>query len=84
MGAMYGMVQQQAALLSFVEAFWVMGVIFLCMFRWCCCVGIRAICIRTSQSPARNRKPGSPKQLRRNPSLQAHFTSIGQVPHSLP
>ena len=31
MGAMYGMVQQQAALLSFVEAFWVMGVIFLCM-----------------------------------------------------
>ena len=31
MGAMYGMVQQQAALLSFVEAFWVMGVIFLAM-----------------------------------------------------
>ncbi len=25
------MVQQQAAMLSFVEAFWVMGVIFLCM-----------------------------------------------------
>jgi DHA2 family multidrug resistance protein len=31
LGAMYGMVQQQAMLLSFVEAFWVMGVIFLCM-----------------------------------------------------
>jgi DHA2 family multidrug resistance protein len=31
MGAMYGMIQRQAALLSFVEAFWVMGVIFLCM-----------------------------------------------------
>jgi DHA2 family multidrug resistance protein len=31
MGAMYGMIQQQAALLSFVEAFWIMGVIFLCM-----------------------------------------------------
>jgi hypothetical protein len=31
MGAIYGMVQQQAMLLSFVEAFWVMGVIFLCM-----------------------------------------------------
>ena len=31
MGAMYGMIQQQAMLLSFVEAFWVMGVIFLCM-----------------------------------------------------
>ena len=31
MGAMYGLVQQQAALLSFVEAFWIMGVIFLAM-----------------------------------------------------
>ena len=31
MGAIYGMVQQQAAMLSFVEAFWVMGVIFLGM-----------------------------------------------------
>jgi MFS transporter, DHA2 family, multidrug resistance protein len=31
MGAMYGLVKQQAALLSFVEAFWIMGVIFLCM-----------------------------------------------------
>src|SRR6516225_386654 len=31
MGAMYGMVQQQAALMSFVEAFWVIGVIFLGM-----------------------------------------------------
>ncbi len=31
LGAIYGMVQQQAALLSFVEAFWIMGVIFLCM-----------------------------------------------------
>jgi len=30
-GAMYGIIRQQAALLSFVEAFWVMGVIFLCM-----------------------------------------------------
>ena len=31
MGAMYGIVQRQAMLLSFVEAFWIMGVIFLCM-----------------------------------------------------
>jgi MFS transporter, DHA2 family, multidrug resistance protein len=31
LGAIYGMVQQQAALLSFVEAFWIMGVIFLAM-----------------------------------------------------
>ncbi len=30
-GAIYLMVQQQAAMLSFVEAFWVMGVIFWCM-----------------------------------------------------
>jgi DHA2 family multidrug resistance protein len=31
LGMMYGMLQQQAMMLSFVEAFWVMGVIFLCM-----------------------------------------------------
>jgi MFS transporter, DHA2 family, multidrug resistance protein len=31
LGAIYGMLQQQAAMLSFVEAFWVMGLIFLCM-----------------------------------------------------
>jgi hypothetical protein len=31
MGAMYGMIQQQAALRSFVEAFWLMGMIFLGM-----------------------------------------------------
>jgi len=31
LGAMYGMVQRQAMMLSFVEAFWVMGIIFLCM-----------------------------------------------------
>ena len=31
MAAMYGMVQQHAAMLAFVEAFWVMGVVFLLM-----------------------------------------------------
>ena len=30
-GTWYGLVQPQAALLSFVEAFWLMEVIFLCM-----------------------------------------------------
>ena len=31
LGALYGMVQQQASMLSFVEAFWVMAVVFLLM-----------------------------------------------------
>jgi DHA2 family multidrug resistance protein len=31
LAAIYGMVQRQAAMLSFVEAFWIMGVIFLLM-----------------------------------------------------
>jgi len=31
LGAIYGMVQQHAAMLAFVEAFWIMGVIFLLM-----------------------------------------------------
>jgi len=31
LGALYGMVQQQASMISFVEAFWIMGVVFLMM-----------------------------------------------------
>jgi DHA2 family multidrug resistance protein len=31
LGAIYGMVQQHAAMLAFVEAFWIMGVVFLVM-----------------------------------------------------
>jgi DHA2 family multidrug resistance protein len=31
LGALYGMVQAQASMLSFVEAFWIMGVVFLLM-----------------------------------------------------
>ena len=31
LAAMYGMVQQHAAMLAFVEAFWIMGVVFLLM-----------------------------------------------------
>jgi len=31
LGAMYGTLQQHAAMLAFVEAFWLMGVVFLCM-----------------------------------------------------
>ena len=31
LGAMYGMVQQHAGMLAFVEAFWLMGVVFLLM-----------------------------------------------------
>jgi DHA2 family multidrug resistance protein len=35
-GALYGMVQRQASMLSFVEAFWVMGVLFLVMLPFIC------------------------------------------------
>jgi MFS transporter, DHA2 family, multidrug resistance protein len=31
LGALYGMVQRQASMISFVEAFWIMGVVFLVM-----------------------------------------------------
>ena len=42
LGAIYGMVQQQAAMLSFVEAFWIMGVIFLGMLPllFCCAMPV--------------------------------------------
>jgi hypothetical protein len=31
LSALYGLVQQQAAMLSFVESFWLMGILFLAM-----------------------------------------------------
>ena len=34
LGAVYGMVQQHAAMLAFVEAFWVMGAVFLLMLAF--------------------------------------------------
>jgi DHA2 family multidrug resistance protein len=34
LGAVYGMVQQHAAMLAFVEAFWIMGVVFLLMLAF--------------------------------------------------
>jgi len=34
LGAVYGMVQQHAAMLAFVEAFWVMGAVFLGMLAF--------------------------------------------------
>ncbi len=55
LGAIYGMVQQQAALLSFVEAFWIMGVIFLCMLPLLLCCVTLAICIRTRTNRAAQR-----------------------------
>ncbi len=34
LGAIYGMVQQHASMLAFVEAFWIMGVVFLVMLAF--------------------------------------------------
>jgi len=34
LGAVYGMVQQHATMLAFVEAFWIMGVVFLLMLAF--------------------------------------------------
>jgi len=60
MGAVYGMVQQQAAMLSFVEAFWVMGVIFLGMIPL-------LLLLRN----ARDLHPHTPRKVRREqPAIQ--------------
>jgi DHA2 family multidrug resistance protein len=39
LGAMYGMVQAHASMLSFVEAFWVMGIMFLAMLPFLLLLG---------------------------------------------
>jgi MFS transporter, DHA2 family, multidrug resistance protein len=59
LGAIYGMVQRQAAMLSFVEAFWVMGVIFLCMTPL-------LFLLRN----ARDLHPHTPKRARREPPAE--------------
>ncbi len=56
LGAIYGMVQQQAAMLSFVEAFWVMGLIFLGM-----------IPLLFLLRNARDLHPHTPKRVRKVP-----------------
>jgi DHA2 family multidrug resistance protein len=59
LGSLYGMVQQQAAMLSFVEAFWVMGVIFLCMVPL-------LLLLRN----VRDLHPHTPKRERREPPVE--------------
>ncbi len=49
MTAMYGLVQQHAAMLAFVEAFWVMGVVFLLMLPF--------LPILQYSKPAKPKKP---------------------------
>jgi MFS transporter, DHA2 family, multidrug resistance protein len=54
LGAMYAMVQAHAAMLSFVEAFWVMGVMFLLMLPF----------ILLLRSPRGKRQPPAQPQVR--------------------
>lgn len=54
LAAMYGMVQAHAAMLSFVEAFWIMGVMFLIMLPF----------ILLLRNPRANRRPPKPPAQR--------------------
>ena len=73
-GAIYLMVQQQAAMLSFVEAFWIMAVIFWGWLRCCYCCAMRVICIRIRRRVPfalrprrrRSRQSSSSQNLSRN------------------
>ncbi|MGA8153481.1 MAG: DHA2 family efflux MFS transporter permease subunit [Terriglobales bacterium] len=56
LGAVYGMVQRHAAMLSFVEAFWVMGVMFLAMLPF-------VFLLRDAQAKVRP-QPGSVQSKR--------------------
>lgn len=56
LGALYGMVQQHAAMMSFVEAFWIMGVVFLIMLP------LIALLRRPRHQPARQAVPKDTSQ----------------------
>lgn len=57
LAVMYGMVQQHAAMLAFVEAFWIMGVVFLLMIPFLPLLQYRKL------KPAAQ-KPAIPRELR--------------------
>ena len=85
LGALYGMVIEQASMLSFVEAFWIMGVVFLIMLPFLLllrytkppapesapAVGAQALVLEqpATQPAAHPSVPASPVE---DPSLVAH------------
>jgi DHA2 family multidrug resistance protein len=74
MGTLYGLVQQQAALLSFVEAFWVMGVIFLCMLPLVLLLrNARDLHPREKKPTARREKSRQAAQVQSEPELIGAF-----------
>ena len=54
LGAVYGLLQQHAAMLAFVEAFWVMGVMFLAMLPF----------VLLLRNPRRKVQPPAPPRVR--------------------
>jgi DHA2 family multidrug resistance protein len=71
LGVLYGLVQQQAALLSFVEAFWVMGVIFFCMLPL-------VLLLRNARDlHPHQRKPSAPKHSDEQPELAPEPELVG-------
>jgi hypothetical protein len=82
---MYGLVQQHAAMLAFVEAFWLMGVVFLLMFHSCRLLNIPNTSAsrypRASPSPngnARfpNRRPGRNRWKKKFPRQTSTWSCI--------
>ena len=63
LAAMYGLVQEHASMLAFVEAFWVMGVVFLLMIPF-----LPILQYSKRKSPPPSPKPGVQKLSRVQPS----------------
>ncbi len=79
LAAIYGMVQQHAAMLAFVEAFWIMGVVFLLMLPFLPLLQytkpVRALKVSTPQrnlSPVRLPRP-SPEPVEEVPEEEAEI-----------
>jgi hypothetical protein len=79
LAAIYGMVQQHAAMLAFVEAFWIMGVVFLLMLPFLPLLQysrpVRALKVSTPRrnlSPVRIPRP-SPERVEEVPEEEAEI-----------
>ncbi len=71
LAAMYGMLQKHAAMLAFVEAFWVMGIVFLLMLPLLLLLRYRP----HEKGPVQKTEPGA-QSLRAETSEQEEFLEI--------
>jgi MFS transporter, DHA2 family, multidrug resistance protein len=62
LGVLYGMVQRQASMLSFVEAFWVMGLVFIFMVPFLLLLRYSKAAVAVPVAPGAEQAPAAASQ----------------------